>query len=134
MSMGPAIKALTNERQRNFAMFYATEGLSATEAAQKAGYSAKTAGRQGHRLLTYAKIRAAVDEIADSVYDEAIMSRNHALEILTVIASDEDAHPANRIKAVDSMSKMCGWNSPDKSEDQLEIIVIPPAPVEPDDS
>jgi len=56
--------AALNAKQRQFVAEYLVD-LNATQAAIRAGYSPKTANRQGHRLLTNADISAAVEKRAE---------------------------------------------------------------------
>lgn len=49
-----------NPKQAAFVREYLVD-LNATQAATRAGYSKRTAKAQGHRLLTHADVRAAVD-------------------------------------------------------------------------
>jgi len=51
-----------NDNQQAFVFAYLANGFNATNAAKQAGYSEKTAQVQGSRLLSYAKIRVAIDE------------------------------------------------------------------------
>ncbi len=53
-----------NDRRRAFVDAYVLTG-NAAEAARRAGYSERTARAQGHRLLTDADIRAAIDAAQD---------------------------------------------------------------------
>jgi len=50
-----------NDKQRRFAQEYIVD-LNATQAAIRAGYSAKTAKQQGQRLLTNVDVQKAVQE------------------------------------------------------------------------
>src|SRR4051812_24136150 len=52
-------------KQQRFAEEYLLD-LNATQAAIRAGYSAKTAEVQGSRLLSYAKVSAAIAEAQDA--------------------------------------------------------------------
>lgn len=54
------VKSL-NSKQQAFVEHYIACGWNATEAARRAGYSAKTAGSIGHENLTKPEIRAAIN-------------------------------------------------------------------------
>lgn len=78
--------ALT-EKQRRFVEEYLVD-LNATQAAIRAGYSAKTAKQQGQRLLTNADVHAAVSEA------QATRSRRTTIDadwVLTRLAEAAEA-------------------------------------------
>lgn len=60
--------------------------LNATQAAIRAGYSAKTAKSQGHRLLTNVDILARVKELKDKRADELELDAYWVLKRLKVIS------------------------------------------------
>lgn len=62
-----------NARQRRFVAEYLVD-LNATQAATRAGYSPKTANREGTRLLSNAVIAAAVSKAAARQLDKADLS------------------------------------------------------------
>lgn len=55
---------MLNDKQRRFAQEYLID-LNATQAAIRAGYSAKTAKAQGARLLTHVDVQAAIQQAQD---------------------------------------------------------------------
>lgn len=59
--------ALSNQQELFCAEYVASH--NATEAAEKAGYSKKTAYSQGHRLLKSAEIRARIAELEKGAYE-----------------------------------------------------------------
>jgi phage terminase small subunit len=122
--MGPALEALTG-RQREFAIFMASGELSGAEAARKAGYSHKAARQQAQRMLTNDDIVAAINEMKEAAVDEAIMDRHEALKALTDIVRDETQNTHTTIKAIDSLSKMQGWNAPDKVDNTHTVRELP---------
>ena len=94
-------------RQDNFCAYYVATG-NAAEAARKAGYTARTAHNQGHRLLKnariQARIRAVQTEIADSIDPGLILGR---LDDLYVQAErGGDYREAARI--LESMGRLVG--------------------------
>ena len=50
-----------NERRKRFVLEYVKD-LNATKAAERAGYSSKTATKQGSRLLTFVDVREAIEK------------------------------------------------------------------------
>jgi phage terminase small subunit len=71
-----------NDRQKLFVDYYLANGLNATQAAKRAGYSAETAYSMGPRLLKNVEIRAQVD----ARLKEATMSADEVLYRMTEIA------------------------------------------------
>ena len=93
--------AKLTERQRKFVLFY--EG-NATEAAVKAGYSAKSAYSMGVQLLKNIKVAQALKEKHAPVEAKHIADAEERREILTNIAKGEDERTA--VKAIDVLNKM----------------------------
>lgn len=75
-----------SDKQRAFVLEYIASGFNATKAAKAAGYSDRTADRQGSRLLKNVEISAAVRDAlkAASIRAEALIER------LTAIAMEAD--------------------------------------------
>ena len=67
-----------NEKQQRFIDEYLVD-LNATQAAIRAGYSAKTAKQQGSRLLTHADIQAAVTERQEQRAERVQVSQDYVL-------------------------------------------------------
>lgn len=75
-----------SERERRFVEFYMGEAAgNATKAARFAGYSAKTARKQGSRLRTKGHIRAAIQEAARN--DPAVWTREDRQRFWTAVAA-----------------------------------------------
>lgn len=73
-----------NERQKRFAEAY-LETANASEAARRAGYSAKSAKIQGCQLLTNPNVRAYVDERLKTDHEGRVAKANEVLEYLTKV-------------------------------------------------
>lgn len=82
----PELKALTNDRQRNFAVFYVANGGNGADAARRAGYSEKTASRTGGQIARQPGIRAAVRAVREWFFERMVMSKNEALYLLSETA------------------------------------------------
>lgn len=82
----PELKALTNDRQRNFAVFYVANGGNGADAARKAGYSEKTANRTGGQIAKTPSVKAAVRAVREWFFANLILSKNEALAILSQMA------------------------------------------------
>jgi phage terminase small subunit len=77
-----------NAKQRLFSYEYVKD-FNATKAAQRCGYSKKTARQQGTRLLSKAAIKAAIKKLTENRIDKAIMDRDEILRELTIIGRSD---------------------------------------------
>lgn len=98
-------------KQQAFADYYIECG-NASEAARKAGYSAKTAKVVGGENLTKPYIRQYIDEHLQNASVNRIASADEVLEYLTRVMRGEekdafglDASIADRTKAAESLGK-----------------------------
>lgn len=76
------------EKQKKFADYYIELG-NATQAAIKAGYSAKYANTNASKLLQNTTIKSYIDERMEQLASERIMSAQEAVELLSSIARAE---------------------------------------------
>lgn len=74
-----------NDKQRRFVDEYLVDS-NATQAAIRAGYSAKTAGSQGHDLLKHPEISQAIQEGQEALSNRATMTAADVIERLAEIA------------------------------------------------
>ena len=94
-----------NERQKKFAEYYAQSG-NAEQAATAAGYSAKYARGNAHKLVAISCIAQYIRELTEKAQDERIMTARERQAVLSDIArSGEDQ---DRIRAIDTLNKMTG--------------------------
>lgn len=98
-------------KQQAFADFYIECG-NASEAARKAGYSAKTAKVVGNENLTKPYMRQYIDAHLQNASVERIATADEVLEYLTRVMRGEekdafglDASIADRTKAAESLGK-----------------------------
>ena len=96
-----------NNRQKLFAEYYA-QGNSAAESARKAGYSERFAAQNADKLLKNTNISVYIKELSDKLKDERIMTAKDRQVTLSDIARDNENEPSDRIKAIDTLSKMTG--------------------------
>lgn len=71
-----------NHRQLLFVMFFLKSG-NATQAAIDAGYSPKSAGQVGHKLLKKVEIKQAISSYQETIVTDTVLSQREALEILS---------------------------------------------------
>lgn len=76
------------EKQKKFADYYIELG-NATQAAIKAGYSAKYANTNASKLLQNTTIKSYIDERMEQLASERIMGVEEAVELLSSIARAE---------------------------------------------
>lgn len=98
-------------KQRAFADFYIECG-NATEAAKRAGYSAKTAQQIGSENLSKPLISAYIAERMERQAKSRVADANEVIEFYTAVMRGEvkdqfglDASLADRLKAGDSLMK-----------------------------
>lgn len=100
-----------NLRQRKFAAAYAHLG-NATQAAIEAGYSAKTAGQAGERLLKKTEIQSKLKNLLEPAQAEAIATAAERQMFFTQIMRGEGkfagAELRDRMKAAELLGKMQG--------------------------
>ena len=111
-------------RQRMFVAEYLID-LNATQAAQRAGYSMKTAYSQGQRLLKKVEIQQSLQEAKANREVRTNITQDFVLERWRIEASGEgpDSNSSARVKATDSIAKHLGMLS-DKV--QVEHTGAPP--------
>ena len=76
------------DKQKLFVAFY-LESLNGTKAAIAAGYSEKTAGSIGQRLLKNVEVRAAIDNRLAEIESEKIVKSKEILEFLSATMRGE---------------------------------------------
>lgn len=76
------------DKQKLFVAFY-LESLNGTKAAIAAGYSEKTAGSIGQRLLKNIEVRAAIDNRLAEIESEKIVKSKEILEFLSATMRGE---------------------------------------------
>lgn len=76
----------TELRYKTFAGEYVTNGFNATQAALAAGYSPKTADRQGHALLRNPKVEALIAELTKPAMDRYAITVENTLKHLAAVA------------------------------------------------
>lgn len=101
----PDSESKLNDRQNLFVVHY-LQTLNATQAAIKAGYSKRSAGADGFRMLKNAKIRKAIQKHLDEVLgNEKLTLKYRIVKGYTQIAFGKKSANADRIKALDALAK-----------------------------
>lgn len=128
--------SVLNVRQTKFVEEYPKD-FSATAAAKRAGYSAKTAHSSGPRLLTHAGISAAIAERMGKMAERAEVTAQWVVDRLRHIAEAEETPASVRVSALALLSKHTGgFNERTEVSEQRDITVTIrsfdelPAPIE----
>lgn len=100
-------------KQKRFVAAYA-EGSSGKDAVIQAGYnvtSDKSAASLATTMLNNEKIQNALNESLKVRYPNAA---NLAADRLMSVLLNDESRPADVIKVVELLSKVCGWQAPSK--------------------
>lgn len=114
------VKEQLTSMQRKFIDAYIT-GMSATQAAIKAGYSRNSAGAQGENLLRNTKVKAELDRIEREAAKKAVITREEVIQGITRIATKDDTKDRDRLKAYELLAKILKMF--DAPEDQAEKTI-----------
>lgn len=93
-----------NEKQKVFCEYYAA-CFNATDAAKKAGYSAKTAYSHGQRLLKHVEIQKYLNSIQNQARANRIASADEILEYLSGVIRNSEETTRERTKAAELLGK-----------------------------
>lgn len=124
-----------NPRQLKFVQEY-SKTANGTEAARRAGYSAKSENHlaaAASGLLRNRKVREALNKLTARAEKATIASREERLEILTQFARSPTEETKDRIKASEVIAKMQGdyltkheHSGPGGAPIQVESVTMPP--------
>lgn len=103
---------LLTEKQRLFCEYY-IENWNASDAARRAGYSEKTAHDIGCENLKKPNIKKYIEEIQNDLSKIAGISRLSLIKDL-INLKDYAEQDKDKIKAIEVINKMTGFNEPDK--------------------
>lgn len=111
-----------NSKQKAFAEFYDGNG---TEAAVKAGYSAKTAAFQASRLLKNVKVQAIIENRERRESRKRIANRHQRQEFWTGVMDDKKADMKDRLKASELLGKSeCDFTDRVEHSGAVETVVV----------
>lgn len=115
------------DKQRIFCIEY-LKHWNATKAAIAAGYSEKSAEVIGFENLRKPKIAKFIEEAQKDIQKIAEISVFSQLEYLKEVILSKDESTKDKIKAVEVINKMLGFNEPEKHDhtsDGEKIGVLP---------
>ena len=111
-----------NRKQERFVDEF-MEDFNATKAAIRAGYSAKSARVQGHRMITNANIAAEIqhrkEEIAERIRNQFVNDAERARDVLFEILNDSEASDRDRITAAKDFLDRAGYKATDKQQIEM---------------
>ena len=94
-----------NPKQEAFCIEYLKD-FNGTQAAIRAGYSAKTAEVKASQLLSIVKIQQHISTLREKATSDVILSLIQRKELLSHIAMN--AEPKDGVRAIDVLNKMDG--------------------------
>lgn len=115
------------DKQRKFCIEY-LKHWNATKAAIVAGYSKKTAYAIGNENLKKLEIQKFIKEAQEDIQKIANISILSQLEELKEILGSKEENTRDRIRAIEVINKMLGYNAPeqyDHTSNGKEISISP---------
>lgn len=117
-------KTELTKKQKLFCLEYLANGYNATQAAIKAGYSAKTARNIGNENLTKPAIKEFIEKRMKKIEEKIEATIEWKVKMLKTCAekclqgeADRDGliHPSGIVSAIAELNKMQGHYAPEKS-------------------
>ena len=143
---------MLNDRQQLFVTEYVKD-MNATKAAERAGYSKRTAYSQGQRLLKNVEIKKAVDKLLLKVRKNNVADAVEIEEYLTAVMRGEmketeminvgnfeqelvevPAKQTTRIKAAELLGKRYSmWTDKQEIDLNQQVVFVDDVPLDDDD-
>ena len=143
---------MLNDRQQLFVTEYVKD-MNATKAAERAGYSKRTAYSQGQRLLKNVEIKNAVDELLSKVRKNNVADAVEIEEYLTAVMRGEmketeminvgnfeqelvevPAKQTTRIKAAELLGKRYAmWTDKQEIDLNQQVVFVDDVPLDDDE-
>jgi phage terminase small subunit len=107
------------EKQKLWAQHYAVS-FNATDAAIKAGYPAKSAGKIGHENLHSVRVKPYLEELLSVTRQELQITKEQIIgDLMTIKAKNIDNDPRVAIQALGEINRMLGYHAPTKTETKI---------------
>jgi len=119
-------------KQERFCREYLID-LNATQAAIRAGYSEKTANEQGSRLLANVKISKFIETLRQEAQQRMEWTFDDSVRELMNVINDKKNRGNVKVKAVEVLNKMYGYDAPQKIDHSGQINIPAIKWVETDD-
>jgi hypothetical protein len=104
-----------NQRQRLFCDSLLS-GMSQAAAYRSAGYSPNRAETEAAKLVRTPVVSRYLELKRSEAERIGAMTRDRGLALLGGIAEDSSQAGAVRVRAVESLARLMGWNAPDRME------------------
>ena len=111
-----------NQRQRLFCDAFLS-GMSQAAAYRSAGYSPNRSETEAAKLVRHPVVSRYLDATRDEAAKAGAMTRDQGLALLGAIARDSSQPSSVRVRAVESLARLMGWNAPTKEDGRLEIVI-----------
>ncbi len=111
-----------SDKQRAFCEHYAA-CLNATEAARRAGYSAKTARSIGAENLTKPDIQKYIAELTKPKRERRIATIDEALQYLSDTMRNAEELTRERTKAAQLLIEVLSEGSANESDDGIKVVI-----------
>lgn len=105
-----------NDKQKSFIEYY-LRGLSATKAAEKAGYSVNTAHAQGCALMKHPEITKLIAKRQKQAIAHTNLSQAFLMNELKEIITSKEEKTTDRLKAIELAGRYLGMWDGSKSEE-----------------
>ena len=106
---------LRNPRHEAFCQAFVTSG-NASAAYRESGANGKNADVQAAKLVVRGSIRERIAELKAEAGAKAEFTRASMQAFLAKVIRGESGQMRDRLRAVELLAKMCGWNEPEKQE------------------
>ena len=106
---------LSNPRHEAFCQAFVTSG-NASAAYRESGGNGRNADVMANQLMRTNGIAERIAELKGEAVAKAELTRANMLAFLASVIRDESGEMRNRLRAVELLAKMLGWNEPEKHE------------------
>ena len=107
--------SLRNPRHEAFCQAFVTSG-NASAAYRESGGNGKNADVMADQLMGTNGIAERIAELKAEAGAKAEFTRANMLAFLAKVIRTESGQMRDRLRAVELLAKMCGWNEPEKFE------------------
>ena len=112
---------MLTDKQERFCQEYVVD-LNSAAAARRAGYSKRTANRQGSRLLSNVDIQRRISELRDGRVKRTQVDADFVVERLRAIADQWQKNPSAATRAIELLGRHLGIFEQNR---QQQAAVIP---------
>ena len=114
---------MLTDKQERFCQEYVVD-LNSAAAARRAGYSKRTANRQGSRLLSNVDIQRRISELRDGRVKRTQVDADFVVERLRAIADQWQKNPSAATRALELLGRHLDIFERDSRQQQAAVIPI----------